>query len=486
MQLNKREKSLIELFIKHDLSLTGLQLAEFANVSTKTVYRTIKSINRASSSGDMIVTETGKGYRLDYDKYLKEVVGWQVKSSEPNERRNHILLMLLFKSPNKLLVSELFARYYVSETVISRDISQMETYLGHFNLSLEKSGERICITGAEKNIRKAIDILMKSTYLFGEEYVIEDQQMNPYDVDFISSLLSSVEEQFGLAIPYPYNMNLFAHLYILIKRFREGQVRRNEEELLTKFEEEEYQKYPELYLIAKEMMRKLDGYLGEELPEIEEFYLFQYLVSSRIDLPKNQGVKTQAEIYRITQDFLEKMSQEIGQQLVTQKNIDDLLQHVEPLIYRLKNDIIIKNSLMEVIKLEYGEVFHGVQKVSEEICRNYCLPKISDDENAFLTLYFVRYMELKREKKRIIIMCSSGVGTSELLKVKVSKAFPDLEIVDVLSARKFVKNQADYPDIDLGLTTIKITDPPPFPIILVNAVFTKQDEERVKDMLGEI
>lgn len=44
MQLSKREIQLIELFIKYGMTLTAQELAEFANVSTKTIYRTIKKL----------------------------------------------------------------------------------------------------------------------------------------------------------------------------------------------------------------------------------------------------------------------------------------------------------------------------------------------------------------------------------------------------------------------------------------------------------
>ena len=53
MQLSKRETQLIELFIKHGMTLTAQELAEFANVSTKTIYRTIKKINEASDVGEL-------------------------------------------------------------------------------------------------------------------------------------------------------------------------------------------------------------------------------------------------------------------------------------------------------------------------------------------------------------------------------------------------------------------------------------------------
>lgn len=83
-------------------------------------------------------------------------------------------------------------------------------------------------------------------------------------------------------------------------------------------------------------------------------------------------------------------------------------------------------------------------------------------------------------------MCSSGVGTSELLKVKVKKAFPELEIIAVVSARQYQKNQTQFANIDLILTTVHLTISSETPMILVNSVFTKQDENRVKEKLGEI
>jgi activator of the mannose operon, transcriptional antiterminator len=124
-----------------------------------------------------------------------------------------------------------------------------------------------------------------------------------------------------------------------------------------------------------------------------------------------------------------------------QPNRQDLYEHIDPLLYRLKNEIIVKNDLLGDIKLEYPEIFQQVEQVSRSAEEKYQLNEISEDEIGFLTLYFVKYKEMIHSKKRVLIMCSSGVGTSELLKVKVRKAFPELEIVDVLSARNFPKPQ---------------------------------------------
>ena len=55
---------------------------------------------------------------------------------------------------------------------------------------------------------------------------------------------------------------------------------------------------------------------------------------------------------------------------------------------------------------------------------------------------------------RTLIMCTTGIGTSELLRVKVEKKFPELQIVEIIATRNIKKSLKDYSDIELILTTI--------------------------------
>ncbi|WP_230937762.1 hypothetical protein [Pediococcus acidilactici] len=85
-------------------------------------------------------------------------------------------------------------------------------------------------------------------------------------------------------------------------------------------------------------------------------------------------------------------------------------------------------------------------------------------------------------------MCSSGIGTSELLKVKIEKELPNLVIEDVISFRMYEKNKEKWNrKVDLILTTIatneKVVDKP---IVLVNAMFTKIDKIRVEKLIERL
>ena len=484
MQLSKREIHLLELLIKNDMTLTAQELANYAHVSTKTIYRTIKKINEESSRGDLVISEVGKGFRLDYEKYLKETQdGKQETTDEALNRRNRVMLKLLFKSPNTISVKELFESYFVTDSVILKDSKKMAEFLQGYHLELQRKNNRFAIIGDEPDIRKAVNSLLGQTNLMNATFLANEENVNAYDVNYITSLLEYIEKRLETTINYPYNENIFSHLYILLKRSREGSIS-TEDDGLDQEEQQLIRTHQALYEVSEEVIRRVAGYLGNPLATIEAFYLFQYLISSRLENEDLQWIPTESEAMEVSCFFIRQMKQLLGIEIDTKEYQEDLLGHIAPLLYRLKHDIIVKNEMLSDILLEYPKTYHAVEQVAKLAEQQFKLAPISKDEIGFLVLYFVRYKEMKRRKQRVLIMCSSGVGTSELLKVKVRKSFPDIEIVDVLSAKKFQKYQEDYQDIDLILTTIRPSSALSIPSLLVNSVFTKQDAERTKRILG--
>ncbi|HEM2308732.1 TPA: PRD domain-containing protein, partial [Listeria monocytogenes] len=164
----------------------------------------------------------------------------------------------------------------------------------------------------------------------------------------------------------------------------------------------------------------------------------------------------------------------------------ELLSHMKPMVNRMNHQINIKNNLLSDIKLEYGRLFEIIKETANDVAKTFKLNTISDDEVGYITIYFAKHMEASPLVKRIIIMCSSGIGTSELLKVKVQKAFPDVEIVDVLSSTRFKNNLQDYQNIDFILTTINAESTKEIPSLLVSAMFTEKDKIMVKKLMESL
>lgn len=105
--------------------------------------------------------------------------------------------------------------------------------------------------------------------------------ISSFDINFITSIVEFIEQKLVSRIAYPYAMNIFSHIYILVKRFREGVVYLEEDTWDLDEEDQALIHYnQELYQLSKQVMLKLGQYLNTTLPESETFYLFQYLISS--------------------------------------------------------------------------------------------------------------------------------------------------------------------------------------------------------------
>ncbi|MGD1370479.1 PRD domain-containing protein, partial [Enterococcus faecium] len=94
----------------------------------------------------------------------------------------------------------------------------------------------------------------------------------------------------------------------------------------------------------------------------------------------------------------------------------DLANHIKPMINRLKNRIHVKNGLLDQIQLTYEKIYNSVSEVSKEVSQHFKLPLINADEIGFITLYFARMLETQQLPIQTLIMCTTGIGTSELLK----------------------------------------------------------------------
>lgn len=485
-----REQRLLLLLTKRHDYMTSDELAEHLGTSQKTIYRLIKKINETHGDG-LIQSEKGRGYKLNYEKYISQTNFQPSQRSQysPQERRNRVTEELLLSSPNAKNVYDLFEEYYVGESVIFSDEQLIAEHLQQYDLRLERKQRTLAALGKEANIRRAIADLIQMHNIIEIDELKNNSELNfnHYDVLFILDQLKLIEKQLEMTIPYPYNVNIFSHLYILISRLRKVHQLPNEEmSPLSKKEQERLQQDTALYQVAQAAIGNVENYLHSSLPTSEVYYLYQYLSSSRMQGSLSKVTKFSSKVVEITNTYLNGMSQRLNIPIKGDSIFLDLANHIKPMINRLENGIHIKNSLLDQIKMTYETIFTDVTNVSAEVSQDFTLPTINDDENGFITLYFAHIIETNQLPIRTVIMCTTGVGTSELLRVKIEKKFPELEIVDVVASRDAQRFTEKYPGIDLILTTISVSDTIPIPSLLVSAMFTRDDQNRLQKRIEAI
>ncbi|KGH87821.1 hypothetical protein X350_06965 [Oenococcus oeni S12] len=491
-EVNSHEASngLIDLLSKEQNFLTADELAKKMNLSSKSIYRLILRINNSEKSKgnkDLIIAKRGKGIRLNnlFNKNITSIEN-PINRLAPFSRRNQVLMELLYSSPKEIKISCLYDKYYVSDSVISNDEIYMNNWLSKFGLKIKRFQRNMSVVGDEKLIRQAISFL----FSLSEDHDLNDLLINDsetykkQDSDFVYCQIKKIEKDLGTVIPHPYDINIFSHILILINRYRKvgnkkisGLDTLNEEE--TKF----VLMHQKIYHIAKEISKNIENYIGKQLLDADSYYIFEYLLSSRTVSSDTVPINTDRRVINIADDYLDIVSELLGRTNDFTDIRNDLINHIKPMLNRIKYSLNVKNNLLDQIKSEYSEVFTAVQEATKIIEKKERIPEIPDDEVGFLALYFAQSLERDLPRIKVLIMCTTGVGTAELLKVKVARSFSNLDIVSVISEREF--RQIRSPDIDLVISTIPINDSK-IPLVVVSAIFNSNDKQIVSDEVEKI
>lgn len=488
----KFKQSLIAYLLNHRGYVAGSKLSTILHVSTKTIVRNVKKINAQFPGEPIIESKRGRGYRLNYQHYLKvkhdSGKPHNVSNLSTVERRNEVIKKLLITSPEKQQVKAVFSKFFVSDSVISSDIKIIRTMLAKYHLAVHRKNEYVWIDGRELDIRKAINSLLVSDDVISISHFLQDNQyVRQRDASFVTRQLGFIEEQMASDIPYPYNVNLFSHLYVLIERYQNVGSLVEVDSELTEAEKEAMQQHPKLLKISDQVVANLSRYLSTHLPRVEVYYLFQYLASSRVnDSPIS--VNDVSDHVRAVTDFLiDKVTQDPQYRYLNSNELfTNLANHIKPLLNRLENHIKVKNNLLGQIILEYSHLFKVVQQATVALSQRYDLNKIDDEEVGFITVYFAQAAENKRPPINVVAVCTTGFGTAQLLKAKLEKRFSELNIIDVVSSRELTDKIDQYPSIDLIVSTIELPKKIKVPTLIVSAILTLEDQERLDKKVDQI
>ncbi|UXU50086.1 BglG family transcription antiterminator [Staphylococcus arlettae] len=483
--MEKEDK--ISLIINHLLNNTGYikaeEMAELLTTSTKSIYRLIKEIN-SRASVNQICAERGKGFYINpqfsgQDALLAKNNDEHRPSISPIERRNEITKDLLINSPQPITVNNIIHQHYISESILTSDEKYIIQAIKCFDLQLIRENRNLSIVGDENNIRTALMQYMESLNIAMDSSNSIPKNLKEKDLNFVHKQFNIIEKVMNVKITYPYNVNIVSHLYILILRFRkhgaELKQEKSDKQLTNISFDHSY------YRVCDMIIKNFEQYLSSDINDKEKEHLYKYLISYRVehvdDIYKEQNFPT--EVQMLTKQLLKRMSKSMHQNFDNPKFYIDLMKHIQPMSNRLNNGIVIKNTLLNQIKYEYYDIFMNLTEVMQQM-----LPAISEDEIGFLTLYFAKEIERNPKKVKTLITSTTGIGTSELLRVKVEKNLPEIEVVDVIST-DFV-DETRLKEIDLIISTVNIEKFERTPVIIVSAMFNKSDQQKLKQLIEKM
>ncbi|WP_199897317.1 BglG family transcription antiterminator [Listeria grayi] len=216
-----------------------------------------------------------------------------------------------------------------------------------------------------------------------------------------------------------------------------------------------------------------------QLPDYEREYIDIHILA----IEKSSLNDTDGEMLQVLDDS-EKLQQIIRSTLggysPDEELINSLLVHLNAAVKRLKLEVSIHNPYTEEIKGNFSGAFAISIELASAIEAGFAI-KLNEDEIAFITLHIQSFLDREAQTKReVILVCSSGYGTSKLLEQRIRQTFgAALHVKQVLGIRDLQK--ANIQD-ELIISTIPI-EKSNSPILVVSPLMTNADIQKINTFL---
>ena len=469
--------------------ITAKQLAVQVQVSEKTVRNIIQSLRmELEEYGAHIESKPKLGYELkvtDEEKFLSFVHQMQNQNKEglqPTEERVlFILKVFLEHSSEYVKLDELAEMMHVSKSCVNRDIREVKQLLEASQLKLEaRPYYGLRIIGEEHALRACIAQYWMRRSGESDEVVRFHHGMFQKLLDCTRKVL----RKWNFQINELQVQNLAVHLFIAVIRIENGNCIPAESSLyeeLTALKE---------YEIAQELRGCVQEALGLNIPYQETYYITIHLATKKNmagDPAEQKSIVISEQVQKVVDRIVDHVDQIYSLNL--KEDIDLVMAlyfHFVTLDFRLRYALRTVNPIMENIKQKYQMAFLIAQSCNEVI-REFYPQSLNEDELAYIALYFELAMERQRkggEKKNILIICSTGSGTSRLLKYEYEKKFRHY-VQDIYTADPSQLPYFDFDRVDYIFSTIQIEIPVSKPVILINPILERNDIENVTHIMME-
>ena len=479
--LHKRHQKIISILLFNQHPTTSKQLAKELDVSSRTIRNDLKKIKDVLQKKQFnLMKKPGVGVWLELNsKQKKELCAWLKENLDnsplsPEKRKQFILKKLLQSENEYLTIESLVKDTQVSRTTIYNDIKKIENWLNNYQLELKKKKHYgLKITGSEKAWRKAVSNLLIKFKDDSEikKLLNESQSSNSIrrnnqiqshletlieKINFqtIEEILAETEKKLDYSFTEEAFVSLTVHIAISIERLTKNKTINMKEKQLNNLKKNlEFE-------VAEFISQQLKQKLGIVLPESEIGYMSLHILGSKIqhninNTDLNKVLKNaDSQVLKIARKIISTAEKILEVDLSNDnKLLLGLVLHLRPTITRLKYGMNLRNPILEDIKSDYPEIFGAVWATSS-IFKEYLNVQITEEEIGYIALHIGAALERTERKYKVIIVCSSGIGTAQVIATRLKKRLPFIKIMDTCSAHEITK--CNLEDIDLVISSVPL------------------------------
>ncbi|QUY65050.1 transcription antiterminator [Helcococcus kunzii] len=471
----QRQKNIIKDLKYSKMSIK--EISEKQNVTERTIRNDIKAINEELRpfESELLKNKDGNYFLFINDGKIfnefekQELLNFEFDFSEPRDRITYISLRYLFSA--KYIKSEEFLdEMFISRSSMQNDMKDVRELLAKYNLDFDvKPNYGLKLVGEEKDIRNAISYLLNKVNENKYYSTIDDFSLI-FDKGILKKIYNIIVKNINNSdvklSDFALN-NLVIHIAIAIRRIEINQY--FEKKLNNEFT------HTSEFEIAKKIVNDIEREFSLDFPIDEVYYITMHLLGTKLILNKNVKTissKDDIKILDLATKMIKAVDKEMRVNLIKDPELfNSIVQHLKPSIYRYNNNMNIRNPLLSSIKANYPSAFDAA-KIASKVIEEELGIKFNEDELGYIAIHLGAAIErdkLNYKIARTLLVCTTGLGSSKLLKYKLESRFSDkIEIVDTTEFYNIDK----YRDksLDLVISTVPFKSQLDVPVIYITDI----------------
>ena len=515
--LDTRCRSILKILLQCDSPLTLAGIASQLAITPRMVRYSLVKVERFLKDSDLdLIKKPRYGIKIDAPRDVREGLLLQLHQTKgqsivlsPSLRMQAILYYLLL-GDEPVLVKQLEMLLNVSRVTILKDMGKVEEWLNAHNLLLiRRPNYGFKVTGDEASWREAfVHVLLgpkdeRALLLLWESpndrsrsgldgssglYHLWRSFFGDLETKFFSRSIHEAQQMLNIRFTDHAHASLVLYLAIMLLRVSNYKFVKIRDEVSQQIKRQKE------FRVAETIARSIEQGFQLTIPDIEIIYIAMQLSCAKIThstlsiAGADQSPQMGKEVLELAERIVAASSPYLHPVLrVDRLLLNNLALHLYPVLNRLRFDIPIRNQLLEEGKCQYPHIFEVARMTSVVIEEKVDKP-VPEDEVGFICMHLgaaiERLLPPSSQRWRILVVCGGGTATAWLLVSKLMAELPNVEIVEIMSARQLSIQHAFDSDIDAIISTIPLQIQG-MPVIVVTPVLTDRDRKRIHGVLGQ-
>lgn len=485
--IKKRYFEIINLIMNSNDEIAIKDISDLYGITERSIRYDIDELNtffHKKNDRNIIEISNNKLKILYTEREIKEIIrNIDIKEYFLSENeRVDILAYEIFLVKNEFILQYFTEKYNLSKTTIRYSLKELNKIIDEYGLMIEMNNNRgYKIIGSEINIRKyIINILRRYLKNIKNKNIQYDYYgkivgcfLSEEKMEFFKSVINRILEKTEKTVSDEAFETL--QLFLVISQIRNEKNYKIEEDTENK-----------IFLSGTLEFNKIEEILKtvENMEERDIYYYVDFFLGSYSYNWDYSYFLNWVLIESLIDQFIRLLSQELKINLTEDMILrKELLNHIKPAIYRMKNKFRLTESILKEVKELYMELFIKTKSSLKTISDFINIP-FDEDEAAFITIMVqravMRYSPLAVSKKEpdILIVCGLGYSSSRFLYENINNRF-QVNIIDIIPFNQ-LENYDYLKKADIIISTLDFSLDG-IDVITVNPIMSEKDVLKLKN-----